>query len=179
MHNFGGGDYLQSVTFKPGSYSLVLQWDDNFYSLGQGTGATNDLDIYLANGLGGRLFGLNSNNIGGDPYEILQFTVAYNTTANIIVRRASNSTTPIKFKYVVFRGDMTVNEYRSGESTIVGHANAEGAMTVGAVRYTKTPAYNYTGPFTTEVFTSLGGSTVNGSVRNKPDFSAPDEETLR
>src|SRR5678815_4037937 len=60
-------------------------------------------------------------------------------------------------------------------STIVGQANAAGALAVGAVRYTKTPAYPPLGQKPTiETFSSLGGTPVSGQVRNKPDFCAPD-----
>src|SRR5207247_2311612 len=81
---------------------------------------------------------------------------------------------PIKLKYVVFRGDMTIDEYQSGATTITGQANAEGAMTVGAVRYTKTPMFNGNHTPVVEPYSSVGGTPVNGLVRNKPDFCAPD-----
>jgi hypothetical protein len=38
-HNFGGGDVLQNISLQPGSYTIVLQWDDFIYSNGQTTGA--------------------------------------------------------------------------------------------------------------------------------------------
>ncbi|MDQ6888913.1 MAG: hypothetical protein M3Z56_01340, partial [Bacteroidota bacterium] len=45
-HNFGGGDILQNISLTPGNYTLVLQWQDNIYSLGQSSaGTVNDLDI--------------------------------------------------------------------------------------------------------------------------------------
>ena len=63
-------------------------------------------------------------------------------------------------------------------STIVGQANATGAMTVGAVLYSNTAAFNYARPagsnqFEVASFSSVGGTTTNGSVRSKPDFIAP------
>jgi hypothetical protein len=70
-HNFGGGDVLQNISLQPGSYTMVLQWDDFIYSNGQATGARNDLDIYLINDNGSVLLGTNRNNIGGDPIEVL------------------------------------------------------------------------------------------------------------
>ena len=56
--------------------------------------------------------------------------------------------------------------------TVVGQANAEGAMTVGAVLYSNTPAYGVNPP-TIASFSSIGGTPVNGIVRNKPDFTGP------
>ena len=124
-HNFGGGDIFQNISLKPGTYTIVLQWDDDFYSLGQGTGTQNDLDIYLTNNSGVTLFGFNRNNIGGDPVEVLPFTVTTNTQTNILVTRNSGNAS-VRFKYIIYRGDATINEFNSGESTIAGHANAEG-----------------------------------------------------
>ncbi len=171
-HNFGGSIY-QSVSLTPGTYTIVLQWQDSIYSLGQTTtGTLNDLDIYLADSTGHTLFGFNRNNIGGDPLEVMPFTVTANTRTNIMIVRAAG-TGNVNFKYIVFRGNLTINNYNTGNSTIVGHANADGAMTVGAVRYTKTPAYGVN-PFQLEYFSSNGGTPVNGIVRNKPDFVAPD-----
>ena len=142
-HDFGGGDYLQKIALKKGTYTLVLQWDDSLYSLKQLPGARNDFDIYLTDITGTKLFGLNRKNNWGDPIEVLPFVVQSDVEANIMIVRTwtLDSITPMKFKYVVFRGDMTIKEYQNGESTIIGQANSEGAMSVGAARYTQTPAY--------------------------------------
>src|SRR5262249_18429638 len=48
-----------------------------------------------------------------------------------------------------------------------------GAMAIGAVRFTKTPAYGVT-PYQLESFSSYGGTLVSGTNRFKPDFVAPD-----
>jgi hypothetical protein len=170
-HNFGGNIY-QSVTLNPGVYTIVMQWADPIYSLGQtSTGTLNDFDIYLTNN-GTSLFGFNRNNIGGDPIEVLPFTVAATTTTNILITRNSGIGN-VWFKYIIFRGDAVINTFNSGNSTIVGQANAEGAFTIGAVRYNHTPAYGVNPP-QIESFSSYGGTPVNNQVRNKPDFTAPD-----
>lgn len=88
-HNFGGGDIYQNISLTPGTYTIVLQWEDGFYSLDQGTGAQTDLDIFLTNNNGATLFGFNRNNIGGDPVEVLPFTVTSPTTTNILITRAN------------------------------------------------------------------------------------------
>ncbi len=95
-----------------------------------------------------------------------------NTTTNIMIVRAGG-TNNVLFKYIVFRGNLTINNFNSGNSTIVGQANAAGAMAVGAARFTKTPAYGVT-PYQLESFSSIGGTPVYGVIRNKPDFVAPD-----
>ena len=170
-HNFGGGDIYQNINFKAGTYTIVLQWQDSIYSLGQLPGVVNDLDIYLIDNAGNRLFGFNRNNIWGDPLEILPFVVSGNTNANIMITRKWGSQN-VKFKYVIFRGDATINEYANGGSTIVGHPNAEGAIAVGAVLYTNTPAFGVSQPSAAS-FSSRGGTEVKGAVRQKPDIMAP------
>ncbi|HEY2349756.1 MAG TPA: S8 family serine peptidase, partial [Puia sp.] len=171
-HNFGGSIY-QSISLTPGTYTIVLQWQDSIYSLGQTTtGTVNDLDIYLTDTTGRTLFGFNRNNIGGDPLEVLPFTVTANSTTHIMIIRSAGSGN-IPFKYVVFRGNLTINNFNAGVSTIVGHSNATGVMSVGAARYTQTPAYGVS-PFQMETFSSYGGTPINGVLRNKPDFVAPD-----
>jgi hypothetical protein len=170
-HDFGGGDIYQSVSLQPGNYLMVLQWQDSIYSIGQtSTGTTNDLDFYLTDDLGNTLFGFNRNNIGGDPLEIMPFTVKEATQSNILIVRAAG-TDNVPFKLVIFRGGLTFNEYNTGTSTVIGHPNSEGAIAVGAVRYDQTPAYGVDPPVV-EIFSSEGGTPVGGVVRNKPEICA-------
>lgn len=171
-HDFGGGDIYQSVSLAPGNYVMVLQWQDSVYSIGQtSTGTNNDLDMYLTDGLGNTLFGFNRPNVGGDPLEVMPFTVTDSAQSNILVVRAAGSDN-VPFKLIVFRGNLTFNEYNTGKSTIVGHPNAEGAISVAAVNYFETPDYGVD-PALVAPFSSLGGTSVGGIIRNKPDFAAP------
>ena len=103
-HDFGGGNVYQDVFLPKGTYTIALQWDDDFYSVVKGEGAMNDLDIYLVDQFGTRLFGFNRNNINGDPFEILPFVVKADVNAKIIITRKSG-TAPVRFKYVFFRGE--------------------------------------------------------------------------
>lgn len=178
-HDFGGGDILQSDSLKgslsnPGVYTIVLQWVDDIYSL-SGFGTSNDLDIYLADDAGNPIVGYNRNNLGGDPIEVLPFTVTSNSVANIMIINTSANPTPnLRFKYVVFRGDLKINEYNSESSTIVGHGKSPEAFTVGAARYSKTPAFGVNIPVA-ESFSSTGGGILeNGIVSQKPDIMGPD-----
>ena len=197
-HNFSatGSDAFLSVNLSPGqNYTIVLQWLDDIYSLGEtaNNGTTNDLDIYLTpNTDGTALFGFNRNNFHGDPIEFLPFKLAGtplppgtapNIPTNILIINNSASTNPARFKIVIFQGDITFNEYvAGGGSTIIGQSNSEDAITVGAVRFDKvSPAYP--GPLAIESFSSVGNAgsvvVVNNSEihRNKPDLSAPDGVT--
>lgn len=175
-HDFGGGDRFQNISLTPGSYLVVMQWEDDFYSIDQQLqGTANDLDIYLTYDNGITLFGFNRNNIGGDPIEVLPFTVTQNTTTNILITRETGSGIAVHFKYIVFKvpaGGFVANEYNQGNSTIVGQANSLGAITCGAVLYSNTPAYGVNPP-TKASFSSVGGTLTYGSQRNKPDICAP------
>jgi hypothetical protein len=55
-HNYSGGDTFQKITVAPGTYTIVLQWDDPVYSLGGTQGAISDLDMYLTTDQGATLF---------------------------------------------------------------------------------------------------------------------------
>ena len=138
------------------------------------TGAQNDFDIYLANDNGSILYGFNRNNLGADPVEIMPFVVVNPTTTNLVIERASGIGTPVPFKYVVFRTGNDGNFAAVPEanaSTVVGHANSEGAITVGAVRYDNSPAYG--GSLLAQQSSSRGGTFTSGIKRNKPDIMAP------
>lgn len=170
-HNFGGAgedDIYQSITVTEGTYTIVLQWDDG---LGNETTST-DLDIYLANDDGSRLFGFNRENVNSAPIEVLPFTVLDTAQTNILIVNNSGPD-PVRMKYIVFRGEVIFNEYfDANASTIVGQANSENAITVGAVLYSNTPAYGVNPP-TVASFSSYGGTSIEGINRNKPDLSAP------
>ncbi|MEP7143520.1 MAG: MBG domain-containing protein [Ferruginibacter sp.] len=177
-HNFrgsAGNDVFQSVNLSPGNYVIVLQWLDDIYSLGQTSsgGTKNDLDIYLTpNTDGTALFGFNRNNTNGDPIEILPFAITSPVQTNILITNNTTSSNPARFKYVVFKGDIKINEYQSGSSTIVGQANSAGAIAVGAVSYKK--VFPYPIVDSVEAFSSIGGTFINNEQRRKPELVAPD-----
>ena len=41
LDDFGGGDIYQSLTLVPGTYTIVLQWEDDVYSLNPASGGAN------------------------------------------------------------------------------------------------------------------------------------------
>lgn len=172
-HNFvtdeSGVDLFQNITLYQGDYTVVLQWDDGT----PGFNTNSDFDIYLSYDNGSTLFGFNRVNTGGAPIEVLPFTVAAETAeSNFLIVRESGSG-PVELKYIVYRGRVDVNEYASPEaSTIAGHANAEGAMAVGAVLFSNTPEFSGSAP-TIASFSSRGGTLVNNEDRLKPEFCAP------
>lgn len=171
-HNFAGPagtDIYQSIDVPEGSYTVVLQYDD-----GQPYGsAVADIDIYLARDDGSPLFGFNRDNIGGRQLEVLPFNVgAGGATTNIIIVNAS-STPGVTIQYVVFRGLLTQNEWANTDApTLVGQANSESAIAVGAVLFSNTPPFGVDPP-TPASFSSRGGTPVNGILREKPDIMGP------
>ena len=178
-HDFSGtGDIFQSILLPEGNYTLVLQWDDNSDPSMNTT--TTDLDVYLSDDVGFALLGFNRENEGGFPIEVVPFSVIGDSvTANIVIARASGpENVDVTFKYILFRGgsQFQMLEYGDGgSSTIVGHPNAAGAISVGAVRFDKNPIYNpaeYPVPVIMS-FSSIGGTPVDGVLRSKPDITAP------
>ena len=181
-HNFNVGsankDIYQKVTFEPGKYIIVLQWVDDNYSISDPTqpkGTKSDLDIFTTpNTNGTQLFGNNRINIGGDAIEIMTFTLTSKTESNFLIVNKTPGTKPARIKLIVFRGGLTFDEYNTGTSTIVGQANAKGAIAIGAARYNRLD--------TVEYFSSAGGTTVftkNGTsvieeIREKPELTGPE-----
>jgi hypothetical protein len=183
-------DILQQIKLNdpgPGSYILVLQWDDPYYSTGDG-GTDDDLDIYLTDIAGNPILGYNRTHTPTtqtDPFEVLPFRVGGPTTINVMVVRAGGPETNIKFKVGLYRGksaqflnvDPSINR-----STVVAHANSPYAMSLAAAPY-RPYANNLVAlpgdipeqfigtntDITVESFSSLGSTATN-----KPDFTAPD-----
>ncbi|NND31650.1 MAG: S8 family serine peptidase [Saprospiraceae bacterium] len=172
-HDFGGGNTLQPVNLGVGAYLIVMQWEDEFFSLttdGPG-GAQNDFDIFLANNSGNSIYNFSRNNLGDDPVEILPFYVQNSTTTNIVIQRVAGTASP-RIKYIVYKagekneGFSLVDPSDYGQGTITGHASSPAAITVGAVRFDNTPAYG--GVLETQGFSSRGDLVTP----NKPDLTA-------
>jgi len=81
-----------------------------------------------------------------------------------------------RLKYVIYSSDVTIDEYATHSSTLVGHPASPGVIAVGAV-----PWYDPTviEPFssrgdTTIYFDAVGDRLATPEVRQKPDVVAPD-----
>ncbi len=178
IHQFGSDStkIYQTVNLKPGSYTIVLQWSDEFHSLGSAAGVESDMDLYLVGATGFTLFGFNRSNLFGDPFEVCPFTVTEETNAKLMVVRAAG-TGSVRFKYIIFRGNATMMDYQTGRSSVVGHANADSAIAVGAMLYANIPAYTPIWPGVAS-FSSRGGTFTlkpdnTFSQRNKPEIIGP------
>ncbi len=186
-HDFDPGagvDAFQAVTIGGGStITISFQWDEAFFSVSGGLGAQNDIDIFLFDSAETTLVdSSSSNNIGGDPLEILQFTNNGSTnTFNIAIGRFAGAD-PGLMKYVTF-GSFNILEHDTNSGTTAGHAAASGGQAVAAAFYDDTPAFG-TNPPLVESFSSAGPTTILfdtagnrlsvPDVRQTPQITAPD-----
>jgi hypothetical protein len=192
-HNFAApGDpdvyLLQLNNLAVGrTYTIALQWDEPFPSVSGGAGAQTNMDMYWYNAAGTGLSGsVTNNNIGGDPIEILQ--VAPGASTRHIAIRHTAGPAPQNLRVVVYTNGLPLTFGNAAvpginASTLVGHANAAGAMAVGAAPWFRTPAYGVNPPVI-ESFSSLGGTPIlfddAGNrlpvpiVYSKPEITGPD-----
>ncbi|RYZ51496.1 MAG: hypothetical protein EOP49_11600, partial [Sphingobacteriales bacterium] len=179
IHRFGPNatDIYQTINLKPGTYTIALQWSDEFSSLGSITGVQTDMDLYLLDGNGLQLFGFNRSNLFGDPFEVCAFTVEQETNAKLMIVRASGNIN-VRMKYIIFGGDGTIMDFQAGTSSIVGHPNADSAIAVGAMLYDNIPPFTPVWPGVAS-FSSRGGTFTRQNAgatfvqRNKPDLVGP------
>lgn len=184
-HDFAPGDAMQAIRIPQGStLTLALQWTDRYTSISGLPGPESDIDFFLLSADGEEVLAASANNNAySDPVELLSYTnnTGAELKANLLIGLVSGPA-PALIKYVSY-GSMWADEYLEGAATCIGHANAAGAITVGAAGYHNTPEFGVDDP-TLQSFSSRGGAPVfyaaennrsaNGIVRNKPDIVAPD-----
>ena len=183
-HDFDPGpgvDVFQQVTLGGGGSIFSFQWDEPFFSASGAPGSASDLDFCLFTDPPTILIGCAAaGNVGFDPVEIFLLP-PLGTTNFAIVKYAGPDPTHIKFNW--FSNILTIHEYATNSGTSYGHSNAAGASSVGAARYTVTPAFGVAPPLI-ESFSSAGQIPIffdtNGhrlptpELRGKPDIVAPD-----
>lgn len=196
MHDFDPGpgvDTLMSITV-PFLETIIIgmQWQDPFGNVETGDGPRRDHDIFVLTEDGSGFFedGLSAadNVLNGSPVEVLVFTnIGGGSSFSLAVTYdAVDSLEPPSdfLKLVVFgSNNVSVNEFLTNSSTIVGHANAAGATAVGAAFYGDTPEFGQAPPLL-EPYSSAGGTPIlfdtSGDplgfpvVREKPDITAVD-----
>ncbi|MGF1486423.1 MAG: S8 family serine peptidase [Prochloraceae cyanobacterium] len=178
LHDFDSGvgvDTFQSITVANGaSVTISFQWDEVFRSLDpNGTGSTNDLDIFIVEGtnFNNILASSIDNNIGQNPVEILQFTndgSFSSNSFNIVIGKTAPGPNPGILQYVTFTSgsnDFSFNEFNTNSPTSFGHPNAAGASSVGAAFYFETPEFG-TSPPLLEPFSSAGGIDILFDINN-------------
>jgi hypothetical protein len=191
-HNFDSGagkDHFQSVTIPPGTTLIVsLQWDSGYFSVSGAPGTQNNLDLYVLDSFATMVIaGSTLNNIGGDPIEL--FGITNNGTSALdvnlmIVNRSGPHPSVLKYVYFVSGLAPAINEYDTQSSTVFGHANAGGAIAVGAAAYFNTTHFGVSPPVLNS-FSSRGGTpvmfdragnrfAVADPRADKPEIVAPD-----
>jgi subtilisin family serine protease len=186
-------NYYLPIFVTPGYRMVItLQWDEPFVSLSGGTGAKTELDIFVYNSEFKPIASGFTNNVGGDPVEIIS-DVNNETSGFLFVRVEKRSgPNPGKIKMTLNSSAIlipAVNQFKdvykytpgAFASSIVGHSNAKEAFSVGAASYKNTV------PFGAETdvienFSSVGGTNILfdkygrriNERRMKPDFVAPD-----
>lgn len=187
-------DTYQTIQLPVGeTVRFSLQWSDPYFSA-EGPGADADIDVFIVNDtLGTEKASLDAN-VGGDPVEFFSFTNDGNTDADGDGQRDTrfqiaielfDGPAPDRIKYIYFgSNDLNIEEHRTGGPTSFGHPNAKNVAGVAAASYQDTPAFG-TDPPQVQDFSSEGGVPIyfdkDGNalsspvVRNKPDFTAPDD----
>jgi hypothetical protein len=184
LHGFGFGAALTTqVRLNPGArVSLVLQWDEPAASVtAGGAGAQSDLDLLVFKDAAATdvLVGATTNNLGGDPVEVVTLNLAADAAQPLTVyvgvgRRFGSSNDgglPGRFKIVPFGGGSGSTQVGGAfnGSTIVGHNNSPALITTCAVRY---DAISAAGGPRVQASSALGGTRFTRDANGSPNFFA-------
>ena len=190
-HEFSPGNEFQEFTLAPFEFiNLTFQWDDPFFSVSGGDGATRDLDIYVFNEDRTEVVGGSADlNLEEDALERLIFrngteeTQTFNLTI-VHDRTVGSDTEPDLIKYIDFGDGANFTEQSLiNSSTSFGQPNAAGVAAVGAANFSDTPEFGVNPPALAD-FSALGGTPIffdtegnrlpTPEIRNQPLFVAPD-----
>jgi Subtilase family len=168
-----------------GTLNMTLQWAEPWF------GIDTDLDFYLLDSAGNLLARSEADNVDGFPIPFEAWDWTNNTggppdDVRVVVNRASGGATP-RLKLQMRTGDgITFSEYGDPQApdiagpTIMGHNGAQGALSVGAVRWNNDDLlepFSSHGPVT-HYFTPVNGAVPaqprTPLVLAKPDLAATD-----
>jgi PKD repeat protein len=191
MHDFDdseeGEDLVLTVNVPVDRVlTVAMQWDEPF----GGAGPKADHDVVLLSPDGSLYYDISANdNVQmGEGWEVLQFENSdflYNgeTTFGLAITYddVDSIGPPAQLlKLVVFGSGNSIGEHDTHSSTLYGHANAAGAVAVGAAYWDDTPAFG-TIPALLEPYSSKGGTdiyfNVNGSSKPAPENRMKPEVT--
>eukprot|EP00899_Mesostigma_viride_P018274 jgi/Mesvir1/26448/Mv16127-RA.2 len=197
LHDFdSSNDTVQTNLIITGTFRvprcISLQWDQPWATQGpwaeqEGsgvTGAESDLDLFVYSSSGELLSYSVNANVDGDPFEI----VCVQTTDNLVKVQVGwyEGPPPRNIKLLAFTSRITMDPtFATNSSTVVGHAAALLAVSVGAADYRATPVFNSSLPTAIlEIFSSKGGTRIyfdeegnylpGGVVRQTPSLVGPD-----
>ena len=192
MHDFDPGpgvdNYLGITVPLNGVVTIAMQWDQPF----GGPGPETDHDLVLLDATGQTYVTISANdNVAmGEGWEALRYEnsefLSQETEFGIAITYDDiDSVGPPAnlLRLVIFGSGVTINEYQTNSGTLYGHANAAGAVAVGAAFYLQTPEFGVSPPLL-EPFSSAGGVPIlfdstgvplsAPEVRQKPEITAVD-----
>jgi hypothetical protein len=201
-HDFDPGpavDVFERVTLPPfGETILLLQWDESFVSASTAqppVGAASDYDLIVYRNEAPRpqnfadVFAISDSfNPGRDPLEVVQLTnpSAAPLDVYLAIERFALpgfDGPDVEHLKIIDFGSRIAREWPSEGGTSFGHANARGAISVGAAAWFDTPRFGVSPPLA-ELFSSAGGVPILidaagnrlpvPEVRETPDLVAPD-----
>ena len=185
---------LQSFIVGTGQTIILLNWDQPAASASPegGPSSKSNLDLYMISVTGETIAVGDSDNIGGDPIEAIVVQNNGSPGRVFLAIELVKGPRPGFMKYVIFGpGSADVSDppgsfpenFATNSGTLFGHANAAGAIAVGAAPFFKTPAFGTKNP-KIEPFSSAGGTPIffrpNGerlnskTLRKKPEVVGPD-----
>jgi Subtilase family len=184
--------------------SVVVEWDSPYVTGAPNSGgSTASIDICLSGNSSDLITDYNSfpstvsctggSGTGNDPVQILLIGNPANAsgysaaeTVSVTLGLVNGTTAPGRVKLVVEADGAAAainSPFNTNSPTLQGHPGATGAAAVGAAFYFNTPQCGATTP-TLESFSALAGDPIlfdttgtrlgTPTVRNKPDFVAPD-----
>jgi hypothetical protein len=182
--------------------ALILQWDQPYVTGAPGSpGASSQLDLCVTGSGTDKIINLSGtavtcsgpNSTGQDPVQVLIVSNPANaagaTTAesiNVTVGLANGTPHPGRIKLAVAGGGLSVviHSNFATNATLQGHPGAAGAAAVGAAAFYATPRCGTTTLAQLEPYSARGGSPIlfdktgnrlaTPTVRQKPNFVAPD-----
>ncbi len=183
LHDFdpGAGTDTRLTITQTSDTFYVFNWQDPFFSVSGGTGALNDIDVcfYFPVGATDPFACFTDINTGGDAIELGEITGAGDLEISI---ELFDGPDPGLIQLVTL-GSISFAESYDGvdATTSYGHANAAGAIAVGAAPYFGTPDFGVSPP-RLEDFSSAGGTPIlfdldgdpQNILRQKPEITAPD-----
>ena len=189
-NDFGGGTPYLNVTIAGGSDpknppTAVFEFAQPFKSFGTtSAGAQNSLAIYLLDSNGNIVASSTTNDVGGDPTQLLSFANTTTSTSFRLVVVQNGGTVPRGqlFKVLSGGGQMQFSgaNVSTGSGNIYGHELLTGQNSVGAVNYANTPAFGVSTVVPTS-FSSVGpgtilydsqGNPITATSANEPEFAA-------
>ncbi len=178
-------DRTFGIKVAPGdTFAVDLQWDEPW------EGVDTDLDAFLLNASGNLITGsAEDNGKSQRPFEVVQWEneSASERTVQLVVNRFSGESPRLKFALVAGGSGVTATEYPRSTGgdvvgpTIFGHNGAASAISVGAIRFSKSTEpekYSSRGPvrhdFGPVTSTEAAAPLAVPEILSKPDVVATD-----